>query len=211
MGLALLDGIAFRVDPTSVNWNYTIKAAEIKTVGGKVIQVYGTDLGDMNVIGTFGRGGWQEQKAFLNRMKALADKQVRGASQRNSSANPSRFLWPARGWDFLVYLKQFSQPASPAGTNVYYDAAVFSPQWSLTFFMVTDNIGLRKIAQDDYIARLTQGLGWKLSKYNGPVDDAELQANLKGAGVKDFILQGFGISQSAPTVPAGAPAQGAGA
>lgn len=205
MGVALLNGIAFRIDPSTVGWTYSVKAAEIKTVGGKVVQVYGVDLGDMTVTGSFGRGGLTEQEAFLTRMKAIADQQVRDAGKRNNNSQPSRFLYPTKGWDFLVYLKEFTQPESPANASVYIDPLVFAPKWSLTLFMVTDNVGLRKIAQDDYIARLSKGIGWKAnSPYSGPVDASAVQQYLNGQSVEQAVGAAFGLSQSVPSGATGA-------
>ncbi len=199
MGVALLNGVAFRLDPTSVGWDFTIKAAEIDTVGGKVAQIYGVDLGDMTVTGSFGRGGFAEQQAFLGRMKALADQQVKDAGKRNSTAQPFRFLYPSRGWDFLVYLKEYTQPDS--SESVHVDPSIVNIEWSLTLFIAQDNAGLKSKIQDAYVARLAQGLGYvkKNSGYNGPVDNNAVQTFLQGHSQPDVgsaIASDFGIDPS---------------
>ena len=65
MGNAVLNGIPFRIDPSSISWPFTVKTSSNKTIGGKVLQVFGTQLGDMTVAGTFGVGGTKEQREFL--------------------------------------------------------------------------------------------------------------------------------------------------
>lgn len=182
MGEALLDGQPFRIDPMSVSWDYTIKLSESNTVGGRVVQVLGSNLGDMTVIGNFGIGGWQEQTAFLERMKLIADR------QQASTAAPMRFFYPPKGWDFLVYLRAFQQPG--ANDSVNYANDIPAPPWQLTLFIVEDNSGLHiaSAAQAVFIARLAQGIGWKgLSQWNGPVGYQELQQILQGQSIPDYL------------------------
>jgi hypothetical protein len=195
MGLATLDGVPFRLDPTSASWDFSIKTNVINTVGGRVVQVIGVDLGDMMVVGTFGVGGWREQQAFLERMKQVGERQV-----NHPEAPPMRFLYPPRGWDFLVYLRSYTQPASPSGgDSVYVANEIIAPQWALTLFMVEDNAGLKKVAQDAYIARIAAGLGWKQTKYNGPMTADEVHATLGGLSITDYLAKQFGFAQNAST------------
>jgi hypothetical protein len=204
--MALFDGKGFRIDPTAVSWNYTVKAQEIKTVGGKVIQVYGTDLGDMTVRGSFGAGGHAEQERFLSRMKELADRQVIAAANRHLvTAQPSRFIYPPRGWDFRVYLKAYSQPGAPGASSVYVEPGLVAPQWELRLHMVGDQgaQGIKKAAQNAFIERLSQGLGWNedalKAGFHGTLTSAEVQTLLNGQSVTSYIGGRFGLSSTAPT------------
>lgn len=204
--MALFDGKAFRIDPRSVSWNYTVKASETQTVGGKVIQIYGTDVGDMTVAGSFGKGGHREQEAFLDRMKDLADRQVTAAANRHAVvAQPSRFIYPPRGWDFRVYLKDFTQPGAPEESSVYVTAGIFAPQWQLVLHIVgaQDLSQVKKAAQNAFIDRLADGLGWNKDAlkagYHGTMTSDDLQKQLNGQSVNDYIASSYGISQTAPT------------
>ncbi len=167
MALATLGGYPLPVDPDSVAWTFRMKTAEILTLGGKVIQVYGTDLGDMAVAGSFGRGGWEARDSFTKRVQdwALAD-------ANTLHPKPLRFSMPSKGWDFRVHVKAYSAD----GGEHEHSNENFAPRWGLVLFIVEDStLKVVKGIQDLYLARLMNGIGWKQTKYNGPtqqeVDD----------------------------------------
>ena len=181
MGIATLGNFRFRIDPSAVSWDFEIKATSIKTVGGKVVQVIGTDLGEMIVTGSFGKGGVVEQRAFLARMAGLSQVSIEQYRTRNVRVNPLRFYYPSKKWDFLVYLTSARQAGAP--TTVAATPDNHAPGWELRLFIVQDNSDIKKVAQDAYIARLANGLGWKISKYNGPFSTGEIdRANLGEVG-----------------------------
>lgn len=167
MGVGRLGSFTFRLDPESVRWEYRIKATVKRTVGGKVVQVFGTELGDMTVTGSFGVGGWREQQRMLAAMQAIGDAQARG-----DGGEPLRFLYPPRKWDFLVYLRSFTQTG--AQESVEWANENFAIGWTLVLFPIEDNSGIKKVIQNDYIARLAEGIGWKQTKYNGPMSVEEM-------------------------------------
>jgi hypothetical protein len=178
MGLASLGGRTFRLDPTSINWTYQVKVADLKTVGGKVVQVYGAELGDLVVTGAFGVGGWKEQLKWLGDLKKIAEQQVTNALT-SSTADPITFSYPPNDWTFLVYLKEFSDPAG--GTSVVYDNANFNPKWTITMMIADDGEGrLKTVAMDSFISRLSEGIGWKRTEYNGLLTPDELEAQRQG-------------------------------
>lgn len=163
MGVATLGGWQFRIDPTSIQWSYNVKVKDSASVGGKVIQIFGTSVSDMTVEGSFGVGGWQEQERFLQMMLELAKDQV--AEARNPSKEPLRFIYPPKGWDFKVMLKAYTSPDGPRSVRL--SPTNFNPKWKLTLFIVEDNADLKRVATNAYIARLTKGIGWRQSEYNG--------------------------------------------
>jgi hypothetical protein len=183
--LATLNGVPFRINPESVEWTFSIKSSDVPTVGGKVIQVYGVDLGDMTVTGSFGKGGWKSQQRFLERMKLIADKQATQMMDRGGRERPQRFVFPAKKWDFLVWLKRYSSPDGAKAVRLHNEN--FNPKWSLTFQITEDNIGLKTVIKDAYIARLSRGVGWKQTKWNGPLGYAEVQAILNGTPVQTWL------------------------
>lgn len=176
MGLATLGGVPFRIDPTGIEWSYSIKTSSTNTVGGKVVQVFGTQINDMTVTGKF--SSWQEQKAFMVQVKAWVDSTIKDKTQP-----PLRFTYSPRNWDFLVYISNFDQPGG--GNSVALSPGEIAPPWSLTMMIVEDNGGLRSIKEGvlrDYIERLATGIGWKRTKFNGPLGDLEVQQYITGQG-----------------------------
>lgn len=184
MGVATLSGRPFRIDPITISWAYTIKTSVTETVGGKVVQIFGTDIDDMTVTGSFGIGGWEEQARFLETALKWAEGEV-----ANPTGPPMRFVYPPHGWDFLVYLRAFNQ--TDAGQSVELSNRIPAPGWSLTLFIVEDNSGLRPIkdaAIKAYVDRLSKGIGWKQTKYNGPLGWNEVQTRIApSTGVQDFL------------------------
>jgi len=203
MGVATLGPHTFRLDPHLVSWDFSISSKEIQTIGGKVVQILGARLGDMTVAGSFGVGGWQEQARFLEEMKALGADQVATQRISNSTATPTRFTYPPLGWDFLVYLTEFSQPG--AGNSVGLDNKIVAPQWQLTLFIVSDNAGLRQIAADVYLSRLVEGIGWKQTPYNGPMTFADVNTAMGGKSDNEYIAERTGLAGTSAAPSAGAP------
>lgn len=199
MGNAVLDGRAFRLDPSSISWDFSINTKETHTIGGKVVQVFGTRMGDITLEGDFGVGGWQEQERFLDRIKALGDKAL--DDWPNSEGEPIRFFWPVNRWDFKVWIREFTQVGSQYSVEMANEE--HAPRWRLVLFPVDDNASLRKVSEDAYIARLAAGIGWKRTQYNGPTGPEEVQAVLAAQGVSTFheyLSMGYGIAAPASAV-----------
>lgn len=200
MGIATLGGIPFRIDPMSVSWSYNIKTSVTLTVGGKVVQVFGTEISDMSVSGKF--SSWQEQEDFLVRVEGWIDYVT-----DDYTRPPLRFTYAPKSWDFLVYVGNFTQPN--AGDGVALSSGEIAPPWSLSLFVVEDNGGLEVIkdqALKAYVERLAVGIGWKQTAYNGPMGTQETQEFITGTGlggVKALLTQGEGrVMGGAPAAPA---------
>lgn len=201
MGVASLGGRLFRLDPVSVQWTYKIKTAVFETVGGRVVQVLGVMFGDMTLAGSFGVGGWQEQEAFLKDMQAIATKQVATTFtvvNRQLAAPPILFLYPPKNWSFLVYLKDYTQPDGE-GASVTLANEIINPKWLLTLAIVDANSALPALgaaAANDYISRLSQGLGWAstaaLRAYQGTISQQDV----------DTLMQQQNINPSDPLAAA---------
>jgi hypothetical protein len=195
MGVATLNGVQFRLDPTSISWPYRIVTETTSTIGGKVVQVLGASLGDLTVTGSFGTGGWREEKDYLDRLSAIAE------AQTNATFGvPVRFTYAPRRYDFQVYIKQIS-PIRLTNGN-------FNPTWNLTLFIVEDTFkiinSVKNDAMDSFIQRIADGIGWKQSEYNGPLSAADAAKILSAAGastIKDYLegnfRAGLGYSRTA--------------
>jgi len=185
MALASLGGYPLPVDPESVAWTFRMKTAEVETLGGKVVQVYGTDLGDMAVAGSFGVDGWTARDRFTARVNTWIQ---RDAASLNPV--PLRFVMPSKGWDFQVHIKAYTAN----GGQFEHSNENFNPRWALVLFIVEDATRrLVKSIQDLYIARLMAGIGWKQTDYNGPPQEA-VDSLLAPYGGEVGTYLGMGIS-----------------
>ncbi len=169
MSYGSLGGVPFLVDPESVSYHFDIKASATPTVGGRVVQVFGTKISDLFVTGSFGLGGWEAQQAFLDGIiqQMQAQEGVLGPSGFWQQATPIKFSYPPRNWDFDVYLIGFQQPGSES--SVVLDNEIINPQWTLDLFIVNDNGGLvaeTNTALSSYLNKIAQGVGWVPNIYN---------------------------------------------
>lgn len=164
MTYATLAGTAFPVDPSTISWTFGIKVNVQQTIGGRVVQVFGTTLGNMTVTGTFGENGEQQQKDFYNLMRHLATQQ-----KQSRGSQPFRFTYSLKGWDFHVLLLAMTDGTS--AQSITYDNDIVTPDYSLTLFIVQDNTqSVVRNIRDQYIARLTSGVGFKQTTFDGPLD-----------------------------------------
>ena len=184
MGQALLDGVPLQIDPDQVQWAYRMKIADTKTLGGKVVQILGTELGDMTVTGVFGAGdrtmgdteGWQAQQRFAAWIKSMS-------RTAEKTLLPVRFVYAPRKWDFHVFVKRLDQEP--------YENQTFNPRWNLTLFIVQDNTGtVVKGIRDLYIERLMAGIGWKQTDFNGPRTQGEVDA-ITGGDLQGYLQGQF--------------------
>ena len=184
---ASIDGIPLRINPNEVTWDYRAKVATVKTVGGKVIQLLGFNMGDLVVRGSYGDPG--RQKEMFERLKAIADAQVPTIGIQSAS-RPVRFLWPEKRWDFWVYVKALVQDGSPV--SIERSPRVVNPRYTLTLFVYEDNgnivSAIKNSAQVQFLQRISAGMGWSQTDWNGPMTIAEVQANLNGQTIFDYLF-----------------------
>jgi hypothetical protein len=211
MGTANLGGLSFRINPSQVSWDYNVDVSVIPTVGGRVVQVYGVTMGDMTIQGLFGvertgqkRESWQLAEQFQKDLGLLVNKQsaIPTAAQLSGADStpmhpPMRFVYTddSHNWDFTVYIKALKDVDNPSAT-VEHKTGKYSYGYTLTLFIVQDNTGkLAQVAKNEFIDRLSNGLGWKRSAYNGFMSTDELQnylaANTSDGTIHGLVLQEF--------------------
>lgn len=210
MALANLGGLTFRINPSQVSWNYSVDATVIPTVGGRVVQVYGVTMGDMTIQGLFGqersgqkRESWQLAEQFQKDVALLVQKQsaIPTAAQLSGADAtpmhpPMRFVYidDKHNWDFTVYVKSLRDVASPTSV-VEHKTGKFSYGYTLTLFIQQDNTGkLNAVAKNEFIERLSNGMGWKRSQYNGFMSNVELENYLK-SNSSDGTIHGLVLQQ----------------
>lgn len=236
MAMASLGGVPFRINPSQVNWTYEADVAVIPTVGGRVVQVFGVTMGDMTLQGLFGQDrrnnveSWQLAEAFQKRMAALVDRSSAIPSMAQLSGDDPapmhptvRFVYndmaeasaqgmPGHNWDFNVYIKSLKDANDP-GSTVAHRTGKYSYGYTLTLFIVQDNTGqLAEVAKNSFIDRLSNGLGWKRTNYNGGMDIADLENYLQnnspdgtihGLVLKQFQQAGEGVVLPTPNGQSG--------
>lgn len=204
MGVATLgfDGgpqLAFRIDPSTIDWSYEIHTSVTETVGGRVVQVVGASLSDVTITGSHGEdrtrgpgvGGqdhpgasWRLAEAFTAQVRALMVWQSGGSTVPGQlTRSPAVFSYPPAGWRFRVYLKALSDPDGGAVTH---RVGKSSYGYALTLFVVQDSSdalvtagsvagvldAAKAAAIDAYINRVADGVGWHYSPYNGEASAA---------------------------------------
>jgi len=185
MPYMFLDGVPLKVNPDDIRWNFKMKTTDSKTMGGKVIQVLGTRLDDLTIQGQFSpdraKGdteAWQSQIRFRAQVEKWAD---RAANTENT--NPLRFTYPPRNWEFKVYIKSIS------GIDWAIDA--IAPRWTMVLFPMDDRAtAIVKGIKDLYLKRLTEGVGWKQTEYNGPTQtEVDNMLSQYSGSASDYLLE----------------------
>jgi hypothetical protein len=124
----------------------------------------------------------------------------------NDSTSTTRRGLPVHDWDFNVYIKSLRDSDSGEST-VEHSTGKYSHGYTLTLFIDQDNTGkLAEVAQNSFIDRLSQGLGWKRGPYNGLMTASDLASYLQSKGAADihsYVLQQYQTA-TAGVIPGGA-------
>jgi hypothetical protein len=186
LGFAGGPTVTFRLDPEQISWNWTVLTNVIDTIGGRVIQVIGAYLDDLTVTGSFGddhstpKGeSWRQAEAFLGLVTRIMEFQASDASTQGKMHPPAVFTYPPRSWRFQCYVKALSD--ADGGNSVVMTPGKFNQRYVLTLFIVPDGSskltkagttnGVYSAKQEQAIAaymnRISDGIGWHYSQYNG--------------------------------------------
>jgi len=170
-GHARLGNYTFRLDPEDIRFDYKVNYSVIDTLGGQVVQVIGATIGDITIRGSFGEDrknkkvGWEMAESFQHSIKAMIDQQT---LMKQGYQHPLRFTYldGTHDWDFSVLIKSVSE--TDGSGAVEHRSGKYAYGFILTLFLVSDNsLVLKKVAQDKFISRIANGLGWKNSAFNG--------------------------------------------
>lgn len=183
LGFANGPSITFRIDPDSIEWNFKVNTTVIPTVAGRVVQVLGATLSDLTVAGKYGQNvkagtdgeSWKQAEFFVNKIRQIQEFQSQDSTQRGLMHVPAVFNYSPKNWRFNVYVKSI---ADSRGGSVAHQQGRFSYDYVLTLFIVdvlSDDLhtlkGAQAAAVDSYIARISEGIGWHFSQYNGQVNE----------------------------------------
>lgn len=232
MAVLQLGDLRWRVDPNSVDWSFQLDTSVINTVGGQVIQILGATLSDLVIAGDFGQDhankqeSWQLANAFHQKVKSLMDGQTLPAKtlSQSQSAKRTGILTDAgpihdplpliyhdgvHDWTFRVLIKSF---VDPDGASLNIRTGKFSYSYVMTLFVVqADSDIVKKVASDYFLSRISEGLGWSQTSFNGPAKTQDAQDFIlaNGGSVVGYLDQVFSGGQIVdPSVAAPAPVQG---
>lgn len=177
MAVGTLGGIPFDFDPESIAYNFAVKTAEINTVGGKVVQVFGSRISDIMVSGSFGSGGQAAQQTFLTQVTQQINNQIGTVDPANGqgyqNGPPINFSFAPMNIDLTVYILDYMQTGSTS--SILLDNEIINPGWTLQMFVVNDNSNLAQTTNTGllgFLNHITEGLGWTPNTFNGPVTSA---------------------------------------
>lgn len=123
--------------------------------------------------------------AYIQGMQMLqsAGANTPGSSSKNSSffLRPATFVYSPKGLRFQCYIKAITDPDGDGTAGVVHKVGRSNYRYILSLFPVQEgSTGLTKAgtsngvldqarakAVDAYIARISQGIGWKFTAYNG--------------------------------------------
>jgi hypothetical protein len=220
---ASLGGILFPLDPESVGWRAINKTKSTNTVGGKVVQVYGTSISEVVIRGSFGTGGFDSAQNFYNQVASWVDQQVGnltkqpGTGQGIFNGAPLHFLFPYRNWDMMVYILRFFAPGPGTDGSMTVNPNIVNYQWGLTLYIAsingnnggTGNNGALVTETDasliSYVNESAQYFGWVAECCQRCRDSWSISFNRSGRrwerNVMDRALWGSNIRPSLPEPP----------
>lgn len=135
---------------------------------------------------------WRLAEAFAAKVRDMQQHQVDYSlltPVRRKTAAPAIFHYAPKGWRFNVYIKSIIDPT--AGNNaISHSQGKFAYQYQLALFVEQDASGQlvragtsngvidakKQQAIEAYIARISDGIGWTATAFNGP--NAMTAANL---------------------------------
>lgn len=156
--VARLGGLAFRINPSAIDWNFQIKTSVEDTIGGRVVQVIGATLSDITITGEYGqvmgqkglkgreRGAverdqdpglsWRLAEEFVHQVRHLMDEQSHDSRKGTLMNEPLLFEFPDYGWRFRVYVKSISSGSSENAID--HTVGNFAYKYRLVLFVVDD-------------------------------------------------------------------------
>lgn len=128
--------------------------------------------------------GWKLAEEFFSKIQSMMAQQSKDASVVGvrGTLNPATFVYAPLGLRFQCYVKSIIDPDGDGQAAVAHKLARANYRYVLTLFPVmTDSTQLLQAGQsangpldkakaaaiDAYISRISQGIGWRFTAYNG--------------------------------------------
>ncbi|PPS89482.1 hypothetical protein [Streptomyces sp. MH60] len=201
LGFAGGPQVTFRINPDSIDWGFDIHTTVTQTVGGRVVHVTGATLRDITVAGHLGENrkagpspdgntdhagvSWRLHEAFVAKCRAIMDYQSRDSRTLGKMHAPAVFNYPPHNWRWKVYLTEVADLDGQA--SIEHRTGKFSHGYRIQLFIVqagSDSLvkagssnnavdAAQEKAISSYIARISEGIGWKQTEYNGGLIDGK--------------------------------------
>jgi hypothetical protein len=200
LGFAGGPQVVFRINPSTIDWGFDIHTSVTPTIGGRVVQITGATLRDVTITGYLGEdrtagsspngqdhkgASWRLHEAFIAQCRAIMEYQSRDSRTPGMMHAPAVFNYPPHGWRWSVYLTEVADADGQA--SIEHRTGKYSHGYQLKLFIVqqgSDSLvkaGTSKNAVDaaqekaiaSYIARISEGVGWRQSEYNGGLADQQ--------------------------------------
>lgn len=156
MSLASLNGLSFRINPSAIQWGFSIDTNVEDTIGGRVVQVIGATLTDITLSGEYGerkgyktdakhrnmelhgRGllSWELAEQFLLRVRDMMEEQSEDSRDMGKMNPPLDFRFPEFGWHFGVYVKGIDDGQS--GQAIRHTTGAFAYKYRISLFIVEE-------------------------------------------------------------------------
>ncbi len=173
----------------------TVGGRVIQVLGSSVSDV--TVAGSIGEAHNLGRGNdgehagvsWKLAVDFFRHVQAMQMLQSAGSNTPGSSSGsanngfflkPATFVYAPKGLRFQCYIKSIQDPDGDGSAGVVHKVGRANYRYVLTLFPVQDSGNLvqagtsngaldqaKAKAVDAYIQRISQGIGWKFTAYNG--------------------------------------------
>lgn len=201
LGFANGPSLTFRIDPESVDYRVKVFSNVQQTVGGRTVQITGTQVTDVMISGSLGedrtRGpattgdpehpgvSWKLAEEFFRNIQNMMiqqsfDSSLVGKNAQNT-LRPATFVYAPLGMRFQCYVKSIVDPKGDGTSGVVHKVGRSNYQYTLTLFPVLGTSTLQLAGQsangvldkakaaaiDAYIGRISQGIGWRFTAYNG--------------------------------------------
>ncbi len=144
--------LRFRTNPNSITWNHELITKVEDTYGGRVIQLLGTKLGDLEVTAECGWGGWPYMFKVTNFFQGLMHWQRKG--------DPARFYYSTRNWKLDVF-----------ATGIPFQDSVssVSREFTMSFKIQEDVSGvMSQNTMSVALSKLKEGVGFQRGPYVNP-------------------------------------------
>jgi len=170
--------LQFRTNPNSISWDYSLITNVQQTYGGRVIQILGAKIDNLEVKVDCGQGGWGYAAYVVQFMRDMM------MTQRNGI--PGQFIYTTRNWNLNVF-----------ALNVPFHDAVEETVRELTLqFKVQQDVAKIAIAEQsiaNLLGLLQQGIGFLSSEaFSNPIASNNPnnagQTNLSGALSGDPLI-----------------------
>jgi hypothetical protein len=190
--------LRFRTNPNEIWWSYTLNTNVEQTYGGRVVQILGTRIEDLVIKIECGNGGWPYLTKVVDFLRNMM------LEQRKNGGKTATFSYTTRSWRMKVYA--LSVPFQDQVTAT-------TRELEIRFKVVEDLTGqMTQMALSNELARLTDGIGFRKSKYNDPkLNTGSTVAHESPAGVSltdipDNVSPALGalqgnITSLIPTIP----------